>query len=76
RLERIPDKDEVTSSILVSPTTRTSVPHRTKGRTVKFIRRVLLVLSIAGSVAGVLRLRGKGGVPAQTGGWQEVTPQR
>ena len=21
-------------------------------------------------------LRGKGGVPAQTGGWQEVTPQR
>ncbi|MEY4081465.1 MAG: hypothetical protein RL430_1895 [Actinomycetota bacterium] len=43
---------------------------------VKFIRRVLLVLSIAGSVAGVLRLRGKGGVPAQTGGWQEVTPQR
>ena len=42
----------------------------------KFIRRVLLVLSIAGYVAGVLRLRGKGGVPAQTSGWQEVTPQR
>ena len=32
----------------------------------KFIRRVLLVLSIAGSVAGVLRLRGKG-LPAADG---------
>ncbi|MEI7754116.1 MAG: hypothetical protein WCJ32_06760, partial [Actinomycetota bacterium] len=54
-----PDKDEVHSSILCSPT-------------VKMIRRAILALSAAGIVAGVLRLRGKGGVPPQQGGWREL----
>ncbi|MCX6541623.1 MAG: hypothetical protein NTX77_08475 [Actinobacteria bacterium] len=36
------------------------------------IRRTILALSAAGIVAGVLRLRGKGGVPPQQGGWREL----
>lgn len=43
---------------------------------VKFIRQVLLAVSIAGMVAGVLRRRSKGVVAPQQGGWREVTPQR
>ncbi len=43
---------------------------------VKFIRQVLLAISIAGMVAGVLRRRTKGVVAPQQGGWREVTPQR
>jgi hypothetical protein len=31
-----------------------------------------MALSAAGIVAGVLRLRGKGGVPPQHGGWREM----
>ncbi len=42
----------------------------------KFIRQVLLALTIAGMVAGVLRRTTKGNVPQQQGGWREVTPQR
>ena len=37
------------------------------------IRRALVALSLAGTIAGVLRLRGKGGVPPQAGGWREVS---
>ncbi len=37
------------------------------------LRRVLVALSIAGLTAGVLRLRGTGGVPPQQGGWRELT---
>ena len=36
-------------------------------------RRVVAALSIAGLVAALVRLRGKGGVPPQSGGWREVT---
>lgn len=42
----------------------------------RFIRQVVLAVSIAGMVAGVLRRRNKGVVASQQGGWQKVTPQR
>jgi hypothetical protein len=38
----------------------------------KALRRAMMALSIAGAVAGVLRVRGKGGVPPQRGGWREL----
>lgn len=38
----------------------------------RMIRRAIMALSAAGIVAGVLRLRGKGGVPPQHGGWREM----
>jgi len=38
----------------------------------KTLRRFLVALSLAGTIAGVLRMRGKGGVPPQEGGWREV----
>jgi hypothetical protein len=43
---------------------------------VKFIRQVLLAISLAGTIAAVLRTRGKSVVAPQQGGWREVTPQR
>ena len=39
----------------------------------KTLRRALLALGVAGLVAGVLRLRGSGGVPPQDGGWRELS---
>ena len=39
----------------------------------KMLRRALVALSFAGTIAGVLRLRGKGGVPPQEGRWREVS---
>lgn len=39
---------------------------------VKLLRRALLALSLASVIAGSLRLRGKGGVPPQEGGWTEL----
>lgn len=41
-------------------------------RRVKLLRRALLALSLASLIAGSLRLRGKGGVPPQEGGWREM----
>ena len=38
----------------------------------KLIRRVLLALGAMGTIAGILRVRGSGGVPPQTGGWREL----
>jgi hypothetical protein len=38
------------------------------------IRRALVALGIAGSVAAILRVRGSGGTPPQHGGWRELTP--
>ena len=35
----------------------------------KTLRRALVALSLAGFIAGVLRAKGKGGVPPQAGGW-------
>jgi hypothetical protein len=43
-------------------------------RHVKLLRRALVALSLAGTIAGLLRVRGKGGVPPQHGGWREVAP--
>jgi hypothetical protein len=37
------------------------------------LRRALVALGLAGIVAGVLRLRGSGGVPPQRGGWRELS---
>jgi len=39
---------------------------------VKLFRRALGALAVAGVIAAALRLRGRGGVPPQTGGWQEL----
>jgi hypothetical protein len=39
---------------------------------VKVFRRALAALAIAGLAAAALRVRGRGGVPPQTGGWQEL----
>ena len=39
----------------------------------KMLRRALVALSLAGTIAGLLRLKGKGGVPPQEGGWREVS---
>lgn len=35
-------------------------------------RRVTAALGMAGLIATLFRLRGKGAVPAQSGGWREV----
>jgi hypothetical protein len=40
---------------------------------VRFFRRALLAAGVASIIAAVLRLRGGGGVPAQTGGWRELS---
>lgn len=37
------------------------------------IRRGLLALGVAGIVAAILRVRGSGGVPPQSGGWRELS---
>lgn len=37
------------------------------------LRRTVLALGVTGLVTAVLRLRGTGGVPPQTGGWRELT---
>jgi len=39
---------------------------------VKLLRRALLALTLAGAIAGALRVRGRGGTPPQHGGWQPV----
>jgi hypothetical protein len=44
--------------------------------TVKLLRRALLALSLASLIAASLRLRGKGGVPPQEGGWSELRVPR
>ena len=61
----IPDKDEVTSSILVSPTEVDAV---------NFLRRVFMVLGIAGIAAAILRVKGKSEISTRRGGWRQVNP--
>jgi hypothetical protein len=39
----------------------------------RFLRRALLALGLASVIAGVLRLRGSGGVPPQGGGWRVLS---
>lgn len=38
----------------------------------RLLRRALVALFLAVSIAGALRLRGRGGTPPQHGGWQPV----
>jgi hypothetical protein len=38
----------------------------------KAVRRVLMLLTLAGIAAWVARLRGRGGVPPSGGGWREL----
>lgn len=38
----------------------------------RFLRRALVALGLASIFAGILRLRGSGGVPPQGGGWREL----
>ena len=38
----------------------------------KMLRRAIVALSMAGAIFGTLRIRDKGGVPPQVGGWREV----
>jgi len=42
----------------------------------KLLRRAMMALSMAGVIAGALRVRGKGGVPPQNGGWRELPIDR
>lgn len=46
--------------------------HRPGDPLVKVLWRALLALSMAGIAAAAIRLRGRGGIPPQTGGWQEL----
>ncbi|MFM8563651.1 MAG: hypothetical protein ACKOHN_01610 [Actinomycetota bacterium] len=39
----------------------------------KMLRRAIAALTLTGLVAGVLRIRGKGGTPPERGGWRELT---
>jgi len=39
----------------------------------KTLRRALTALSMAGIFAAALRVRGKGGVPPERGGWRELS---
>lgn len=39
----------------------------------RFLRRAIVALGLAGLIAGALRLRGTGGVPPQGGGWRELS---
>jgi hypothetical protein len=39
----------------------------------KMFRRALVALGLAGLIAAVLRARGTGGVPPQSGGWRELS---
>jgi hypothetical protein len=39
---------------------------------VKAVRRVLLVLGVAGVIGGLARVLGKGSVPRSQGGWREL----
>jgi hypothetical protein len=41
-------------------------------RVVKILWRALLALGLAAVIAASIRLRGRGGVPPQSGGWQEL----
>ena len=36
------------------------------------IRRAVVALGITAIIAGIVRLRGTGGVPPQRGGWREL----
>ncbi|MCY4175114.1 MAG: hypothetical protein OXD37_02105 [Acidimicrobiaceae bacterium] len=39
---------------------------------IALIRRTIVAVVVGMAVAAVLRVRGRGGVPPQTGGWREL----
>ncbi len=39
----------------------------------RLLRRALGAMMLAGTIAALLRTRGRGGVPPQDGGWREVS---
>jgi hypothetical protein len=41
----------------------------------KAIRRTAAALGVTVIIAGVVRLRGTGGVPPKRGGWKQLPPQ-
>jgi hypothetical protein len=45
-----------------------------EGSTMNFIRRVLMVLGIAGIAGALLRVRGKSEPSSQRGGWRPLNP--
>jgi hypothetical protein len=56
---------------------RATSGRREETITMKLLRRALFALSVAGIIAGVLRVRGRGGTPPQHGGWQPIDlPER
>jgi hypothetical protein len=40
----------------------------------KAIRRAVIALGATVIIAGIVRLRGTGGIPPQRGGWRELPP--
>ena len=40
---------------------------------VKILRRALVALAGAAAIAAILRARGTGGVPPQSGGWRQIS---
>ena len=40
---------------------------------IRLLRRASVAVGIMGMVAAVLRLRGTGGTPPQSGGWRELS---
>ena len=63
-LDQIPDKDEVTSSILVSPTETM----------MKVLLRIASALALAFLTAVSLRVGSREGSPPSRGGWRPVDP--
>lgn len=53
-----------------------TAPRAVSVRAVKLLRRAIMALSMAGVIAGALRVRGKGGVPPRNGGWRELPVDR
>ncbi|CAB4589049.1 unannotated protein [freshwater metagenome] len=39
----------------------------------KMLRRAIAAITLTGIAAAILRIRGKGGVPPERGGWRELT---
>ncbi|MEY3494055.1 MAG: hypothetical protein RL413_1473 [Actinomycetota bacterium] len=42
----------------------------------KMLRRAMAALSFAGIIAAAIRVRGRGGVPPERGGWRELSRPR
>ena len=46
--------------------------HAATVAAMKLLRRALGAFLLAGTIAGAMRTRGRGGTPPQEGGWREV----